>query len=45
MFIASIVGSSWNSAETSGLAPIRSPAETTRVFWFCARSVLMCLAR
>ena len=28
MFIASIVGSSWNSADASGLAPIRSPAET-----------------
>ena len=26
MFIASIVGSSWNSAESSGLAPIMSPA-------------------
>ena len=31
-FIASIVGSSWKSAESSGLAPIRSPAETTSVF-------------
>jgi hypothetical protein len=30
-FIASIVGSSWNSALTSGLAPIRSPAETTKL--------------
>ena len=28
-FIASIVGSSWKSAESSGLAPIRSPAATT----------------
>ena len=27
-FMASMVGSSWNRAETSGEAPIRSPAET-----------------
>src|SRR3954469_8969118 len=30
-FIASIVGSSWNSAESRGLAPMRSPADTTTV--------------
>ena len=36
-FIASIVGSSWNAAESSGLAPIRSPAETTSEFGFVAR--------
>ena len=28
-FMASIVGSSWNSADSSGDAPIRSPAETS----------------
>ncbi len=31
-FIASMVGSSWNSAEMSGEAPIRSPAETITEF-------------
>ncbi len=45
MFIASIVGSSWNAAESSGLAPIRSPAETTSEFGLAARSVRMWLAR
>ena len=45
-FRASIVGSSWNSAETSGLAPIMSPAPTLSVaFGFSARSVLMWVAR
>ena len=44
-FIASIVGSSWKSAETSGLAPIMSPAPTVIVFGFVARSDLMCVAR
>ena len=44
-FIASIVGSSWNGAESSGLAPIRSPAPTVSVFGFCARSCLRCVAR
>ena len=36
-FIASIVGSSWKIADTSGVAPIRSPAETNNVFGFVAR--------
>jgi hypothetical protein len=40
-FIASIVGSSWKKAETSGLAPIRSPAETTTVFGLAARAAAM----
>ena len=31
-FIASMVGSSWNRADSSGLAPMRSPADTTTVF-------------
>ena len=45
-FIASIVGSSWNSADTSGLAPIRSPAETTSVrCGFVASRRLTCVAR
>ena len=44
-FMASIVGSSWNSADSSGLAPIRSPAETVRVLGFCWRSVRSWLAR
>lgn len=42
-FIASIVGSSWNSAEVSGLAPIRSPADTVSVLrfrrWYSRREV------
>jgi len=33
-FLAANVGSSWNSADSSGLAPIRSPAETTRLLRF-----------
>ena len=44
-FIASIAGSSWNSADTSGLAPIRSPAPTVIVLEFSSRSCLMCVAR
>ena len=28
LFMASIVGSSWNAADSSGVAPIRSPAAT-----------------
>ena len=40
-----MVGSSWNSAETSGLAPIMSPAPTVIVFGLVARSALMCAAR
>ena len=31
LFIASIVGSSWNAADSSGVAPIRSPAATVTV--------------
>ena len=42
---ASIVGSSWKSAETSGLAPIRSPAPTVIVFEFAVRKDLMWVAR
>ena len=45
MFIASIVGSSWKSAESNGLAPMRSPAATTSVFLLVASSVLTCVAR
>ena len=41
----SIVGSSWNSAETSGLAPIMSPAPTVIVFVFCVRRSLIHVAR
>ena len=44
-FSASIVGSSWNSADTSGLAPIRSPAPTVIVLGFAVRRALMCVAR
>ena len=36
-FIASIVGSSWKIAETSGVAPIRSPADTNSEFGLVAR--------
>src|SRR4051794_24150915 len=44
--MASIVGSSWNAAEISGLAPIRSPAPTMRVLLgFSASSARMCVAR
>jgi hypothetical protein len=42
---ASIVGSSWKRPETSGLAPMLSPALTTSVLRFCLRSALMCVAR
>ena len=41
-FIASTVGSSWNRFDRSGLAPVRSPAETTTVFGSAARSFSMC---
>src|SRR5262245_10807045 len=44
-FIASIAGSSWNSADTSGLAPMRSPAPTVIVLEFSSRSIFMCVAR
>jgi hypothetical protein len=44
-FSASIVGSSWKSAETRGLAPIRSPAPTVIVLRFVFRSASMCVAR
>ena len=36
MLRASTVGSSWNSADSSGLAPIRSPAATKMWFGFLA---------
>ena len=40
MLNASIVGSSWNSADSSGVAPIRSPADTnTRVRVRCPQVV------
>ncbi len=42
---ASIVGSSWKSPESSGLAPMLSPPLTTSVLRFLARSFLMCVAR
>ena len=44
-FIASIVGSSWKSADSSGDAPIRSPADTTSVLRFSAAFVRMWVAR
>ena len=44
-FSASIVGSSWKSAETSGSPPIRSPAPTMSVLELAVRSDLMCVAR
>src|SRR5262245_28357929 len=34
----STVGSSWNRPESSGLAPMRSPAATKMVFFCCVRS-------
>ena len=40
-----MVGSSWNSADVSGVAPIRSPAETNNVLGFVARSASTCVAR
>jgi hypothetical protein len=40
-----MAGSSWNSAETSGLAPIRSPAPTVIVFLFVASRFFMWVAR
>ena len=43
-----MVGSSWNAADSSGLAPIRSPAATNTECFFLARrsltSVAMCSA-
>ena len=45
LFIASMVGSSWKAAESSGLAPMRSPAETTSEFGLVARISRMWLAR
>ena len=42
---ASIEGSSWKRPETSGLAPIRSPAPTVIVFEFATRSDLMSVDR
>jgi hypothetical protein len=39
-FIVSMVGSSWNRAELSGLAPTRSPADTTTLLGAPARNCL-----
>ena len=39
-----MVGSSWNRAESSGLAPIRSPAATNTLFFLLARSCLTSVA-
>ena len=41
----SIVGSSWDSAETSGEAPMSSPALSRIEFFACDSSVLTCVAR
>src|SRR5687767_6674815 len=40
-----MVGSSWNSADVSGVAPIRSPADTKIVLGLVARSWSTCVAR
>ena len=46
MLNASIDGSSWNAADSSGVAPIRSPAETKTVFFgLVARSCATWVAR
>src|SRR5262249_22568821 len=46
MVIGSMEGSSWKSADRSGLAPTMSPAETTKVgAGLAARSAAMCAAR
>jgi hypothetical protein len=37
-FMATIVGSSWNAAESRGLPPTRSPAETVTEWLAPARS-------
>ena len=42
---ASTVGSSWNSADSSGVAPIRSPAATKMWFGFFARNSATAVAR
>src|SRR5215207_8068470 len=42
---ASIVGSSWNAAEISGVAPMRSPADTNSVFGLVARRSRTVVAR
>ncbi len=44
-FIASIVGSSRNSADTSGDAPIMSPDDVMTWFGFCAASFLIIVAK
>ena len=36
-----MVGSSWNRAESSGLAPIRSPAATNTLFFFFLSAQLL----
>ena len=43
-FSVSTEGSSWNSDEISGVAPIMSPAPTTTWLGFCAFSLLTCAA-
>jgi hypothetical protein len=45
MFKASIAGSSWKSAEVSGLAPTRSPDPTNSVFEFVSLRFLIQVAR
>ena len=40
-----MVGSSWNSAEVSGDAPMLSPADTTNELRTCERSCFTCVAR
>ncbi len=44
-FIASMVGSSWNRLDSRGLAPIRSPADTTIELRFVCSSAFTCVAR
>ena len=45
LFSVSIAGSSKNRADTSGEAPMKSPAPTTTLSGFCAFSLATCPAR
>jgi hypothetical protein len=45
MFMAWIVGSSWNAAEINGEAPMRSPAATVIEFACPARRLRSLVAR
>ena len=45
MFIDSIVGSSWKAADSSGDAPMMSPAATVTVFSWPWRASARCVAR